>query len=335
MSGAMQLRTSCVEGAAAHRAAAKRRCAGLALLVASMTFSASLHAGYAFDPPGSRARTIPLPDSQLHYIVVGSGPTTLIAVNGGPGFDHHVMSNSRAWAVLAHTRRVVFYDQRDTGQSTFGRSVGELTVDMLVHDLDRLREQLHATKIDLVGWSWGGYLSMAYAVQHPERIAHLALIDPAPPRLAANVRLFEQIFPEITERLGPDAGSAQMSCDAEHVEDRLEMQFYDAQKRSAFIKGGPYVFSDSMCSAAMMDALKVDLSDAVRALHVPTLVVTGRFDAAAAPSQSFALSKSIPAARFHVFERSGHLPFVEQPEEFASVVRAFLDGGAAPAAKGR
>ena len=320
----------CVSGAAKRRPRARRRGATWAMLATYTTFSASLHAGYPFDPAGSRAQTIPLPDSQLHYVVVGSGTTTLIAVNGGPGFDHHIMSNSRAWTILARTRRIVFYDQRDTGQSTFGRSLDELTVDLLVHDLDRLREHLHLSKIDLAGWSWGGYLSMAYAVQHPDRIAHLVLVDSAPPRLANNVSLFDKIFPEISERLRPNETLAEdVTCDAEHTEDFLAMQFYDPQKRNAFLKAGPYVLSDSMCSAAMMDALKYDLSNAVRALSVPTLVITGRFDATVAPSQSFGLSKSIPAAKFRVFERSGHMPFVEQPEEFAGVVKAFLDAGAA------
>jgi proline iminopeptidase len=185
----------CPNLTASRRSPRKRQGASWAILA---TLSLPLHAGPLADPPGSVAQTIPLPESQLHYVVVGSGPTTLIAVNGGPGFDHHIVSNSRAWSILARARRVVFYDQRDTGQSTSGRSVGELTVDLLVHDLDSLREHLHASKVDLAGSSWGGYLSMAYAVQHPDRVSHLVLIDPAPPRLAEDVHLFDKIFPEIT-----------------------------------------------------------------------------------------------------------------------------------------
>jgi len=299
------------------------------------TFSLPLHAGSLADPPGSVAQTIPLPESQLHYVVVGSGPTTLIALTGGPGFDHHIMSNSRAWSILARTRRVVFYDQRDTGQSTFGRFAGELNVDVLIHDLDSLREHLHASKVDLAGWSWGGYLSMAYAVQHPDHVSHLVLIDPAPPRLVANVHLFDRIFPEITERLASDATpEGDVPCDSERTEDYLYMDFYDPQKRKAFLKAGPYAFSESMCIATMMSASKYDLSEAVRALNVPTLVISGRFDAAVALSQSFGLSKSIPNATFRAFERSGHMPFVEQPEEFAGVVQGFLDGGAVKPAAG-
>jgi proline iminopeptidase len=44
-----------------------------------------------------------------------------------------------------------------------------------------------------------------------------------------------------------------------------------------------------------------------------------------APIVSYKLSKTIPGAKFHVFDRSGHMPFQEQPEEFASIVGAFLD----------
>jgi proline iminopeptidase len=301
-----------------------------------LLLSLPVHADSPADPPGAVAHTMPLPDSQLHYVVVGSGPTTVIVVNGGPGFDHHIMSNSRAWRTLAYTRRIVFYDQRDTGQSTFARATDELTVDLLVHDLDRLREHLRAPKVDLAGWSWGGFLSMAYGVQHPDRVAHLVLIDPDPPRLSAQGHLFDKFFPEMIERLASkDTPAGDVPCDGEHVADYLHMEFYDPQKRTAFLKAGPYAFSDSMCIAAMMDALKYDLSEAVRTLEVPTLVISGRFDAAVPPSQSFGLSKSFPNAKFRVFERSGHMPFVEQPEEFAGVVKAFLDGGAATMPAGR
>jgi len=45
-----------------------------------------------------------------------------------------------------------------------------------------------------------------------------------------------------------------------------------------------------------------------------------------APATAYAIHKAIPASRFVVFERSGHLPFYEEPEEFRRVVAEFLSG---------
>jgi proline iminopeptidase len=277
------------------------------------------------DPQGSTAKTLSLPDGQLHYVVLGSRGTPLIAVNGGPGFDHTIMTTSRAWSILAQTRRIVFYDQRGTGQSHSTRYMSSLTVDVLVQDLDRLRQHLGVEKMDLAGWSWGGYLVMAYAVQHPEHVAHLLLIDPAPPKLEDNIYLFDKIFPEIADRQKPNNTPAgKVGCESERIDDYIYMEFYDPVKRDEALKAGPYPFSEPMCTAAMVEAMKHDLTGAMHRLHVPTLVLSGRFDANVAPSQSFKLSKWIPNAQFHAFERSGHMPFVEQPEEFAAVVQAFL-----------
>ena len=59
---------------------------------------------------------------------------------------------------------------------------------------------------------------------------------------------------------------------------------------------------------------------------MPTLVLTGRFDMNVAPSTAWRIHRAIPNSRFAVFERSGHLPFFEEPEAFVSAVEAFLDG---------
>src|SRR5207245_1615572 len=66
-----------------------------------------------------------------------------------------------------------------------------------------------------------------------------------------------------------------------------------------------------------------DLRPALRALIVPTLVVHGRHDAR--PLERAAeVAAAIPNARLVVLERSGHIPFAEQPEEFFPVVEEFL-----------
>jgi len=57
---------------------------------------------------------------------------------------------------------------------------------------------------------------------------------------------------------------------------------------------------------------------------MPALVITGRFDMNVSPRNAWKIHKQIPGSEFVVFERSGHLPFYEEPALFAKAVEVFL-----------
>jgi proline iminopeptidase len=127
--------------------------------------SATVENGQTFDGPGGR----------LYYEVVGSGSgTPLVLVNGGPGFDHTYLHIAAAWDTLAKNRRIIFYDQRGDGGSAPLKPGQSCTLADQIADLEALRTHLVIEKWDMLGHSWGGYLSMAYAARHSEHIAHLA-----------------------------------------------------------------------------------------------------------------------------------------------------------------
>lgn len=84
-------------------------------------------------------------------------------------------------------------------------------------------------------------------------------------------------------------------------------------------------FSQQVCTKVMLDAMKLDLYPALRRLNVPTLVINGRYDANVAPTVAYKISRAIPGARLVYFERSGHSPFVEEPDKFTFEVERFLD----------
>lgn len=59
-------------------------------------------------------------------------------------------------------------------------------------------------------------------------------------------------------------------------------------------------------------------------LTVPTLVLSGVHDTAAAPAESQVLAASLPEGRVHLLPGSGHFPMIEEAEAFAACVRDFL-----------
>jgi proline iminopeptidase len=130
-------------------------------------------------------------DVDLTYWVYGkpTARTPVIAVNGGPGLSHIYMIQNDVWNRLSRERQVIFYDQRGTGKSKNVRGGASMDMPTQVADLEAVRVHFDFPKVDLVGDSFGGFLSMAYAVAHPEHVHKLVLSDSAPPALKDIVHL--------------------------------------------------------------------------------------------------------------------------------------------------
>jgi proline iminopeptidase len=245
----------------------------------------------------------------------------LVAVNGGPGLDHRYMIAAPIWKDMALHRQIVFYDQRGTGRSPGGTGK-QLGVWGMVEDLEALRRRLNVEKIDLVGHSWGGILSMAYAVRYPKHVAHMVLVGSGDAKPAENEFLFDKLYPDIVAEIPLDTSPAgRMGCVEIDAYDK--MSYYD-QRNNVPVAGDPVMFSSETCTTVMLDAIKLDLYPALAKVDVPTLVINGRFDANVAPTVAYRISKAIPDSKLVYFERSGHTPFVEEPEKFALVVERFL-----------
>jgi proline iminopeptidase len=279
--------------------------------------------------PGTveNGKTIAVDGARIYHHILGSRGPHLIVVNGGPGFDHNYLHASPVWHELAANRRIVFYDQRGNGRSPAdNKSAMDLAAQ--VQDLESLRASLGVDRIDLLGHSWGGYLAMAYAARHPKRIASLVIVDSAAPRWSDTLFLFDQVFPETTEAQrqteAAQARGDQKAVDAS-IRLYLSMLFYSPEKRDAFLaNASQYHFNKQVNEAVGRDLATVDLNPELGKFAFATLVMTGRFDINVAPLTAYKIHQAVPGSTFVVFERSGHIPFYEEPKAFLRELNAFL-----------
>src|SRR5262245_59441032 len=278
---------------------------------------------------GPEGRTFKTEGVTIWYEVRGSGAgTPLVLVNGGPGFDHSYLKVSDVWDRMARTRKVVFYDQRGNGKSSVLKEGQPCGLAEQIADLEALRAHLGFEKMDLLGSSWGGYLVMAYAARHPNRIAHLIMVDSAAPKIQDTVFLFKNIFPETTAREDGLAFAVELGDEkaiAADLREYMTMIFYSPQARDAFIaRSGSFVYRQKVNKAVWGDLQRFDLNPELPKFKFATLVVTGRYDFNVAPSVAFAIHKAIPGSEMAIFEKSGHLPFCEEPDAFIQRVEGFL-----------
>ncbi|MHB8528611.1 MAG: prolyl aminopeptidase [Caulobacteraceae bacterium] len=95
-----------------------------------------------------------------------------LVVHGGPGAGSHP-EQRRYFDPKAY--RIILFDQRGAGKS---RPLGETrrnTTDLLIEDMEKLRQRLGIEKWLLQGGSWGSTLALAYAQAHPDRCLGLIL----------------------------------------------------------------------------------------------------------------------------------------------------------------
>jgi proline iminopeptidase len=298
-------------------------CLASLFLAAALCVSASPQHeenGQTFDAPGGK----------IYYEVTGSGSgTPLIVVNGGPGFDHTYLHISTAWDALGKNRHIIFYDQRGDGRSSPLKPGQSCNLADQIADLEALRAHLGFEKWDMLGHSWGGYLSMAYSARYPNHIAHLMIVDSAAPKWSDTLFLFSQIFPEITERRAgytfADEMGDKAASDAS-IHDYLTMLFYSAEKRDAFVaQMGAGAYRKQVFQAVISDLPRFDLNPELSKYKFPVTVMTGRYDINVAPLVAYKIHEAIPGSRFVVFERSGHIPFYEEPDAFVHAAEEFLN----------
>ncbi|MGH7621135.1 MAG: alpha/beta fold hydrolase, partial [Gemmatimonadaceae bacterium] len=98
----------------------------------------------------------------LYHTAFGPpGAPPLVVLHGGPGASHDYLLPQML--ALADDYRLVFYDQRGGGRS---RSDDRTPITWRTHveDLAALVRELGVEPLTLVGYSWGGLLSLLYAI---------------------------------------------------------------------------------------------------------------------------------------------------------------------------
>ena len=155
----------------------------------------------------------------------------------------------------------------------------------------------------VAGVSLGGYVAMEMVRQAPDRIERIALFGTrgsmdVRPRTVVGQGLLATA-PHADPRL-----TAIVAGPAQAMADRVGQTVFERQQRALLARP--------------------DLSEAIAAIHVPTLVAVGDRDRICTPDDARALAGRIPGAQFHLLRACGHLAPLERPGEVTAVLRQWL-----------
>ncbi len=268
----------------------------------------------------------------LHYSVEGQGPPILL-LSGGPGISSEQLSDISKH--LRSTRRCILFDQRGTGRShTTPLDSTTISLHQAMEDITLLLRRIDAGKITIIGHSWGAMLAMSYAINHPRAVAGLVLIGPGPLDMPGYALMEDNITSRASKAEKIFMNEAEDSI-AHHTASKELMRayhktftrflFYDAVRADSLAETIKATLNNAMEELMFRDLARInyDVRAGISRLDIPLLVVCGRQDPVGL-FPTLAIRELNNKARICWIERSGHFPWVEEPEPFYSELFNFL-----------
>jgi len=266
----------------------------------------------------------------LSYERRGSGPL-LVCHPGGPGGS---AAEFRDFAGLDDTFDLVLLSPRGSHGSD---AADDYALDSYVADLEGLREHLGVEQLDLLGFSHGGIVAMAYAAAHRQRIHRLVLAatlavwsDEAEEAMhrTMETRRDEPWFAEAQAAIEEEQAGEFSSSDelVANVQQQIPLYFHrwegneqiGRELAADFAKAEPLHYFNTV------EFPTFDLRPALRTISAPTLVLVGDDDLVAGIVSADAIVRELPDARLVTIRDSGHFLYVEQPEAFRAALADFL-----------
>ncbi|MEJ2691600.1 MAG: alpha/beta fold hydrolase [Candidatus Thiodiazotropha sp.] len=284
----------------------------------SATFTLKLPAKLVSQPP------VPIKVALTKHTLLTSSKRLVEYFTCGQGepviFLTAIAFESSIWRLqieaLANRYRLILPHLPGHGGSIYnGKS---FTFDDLADDLIEVMDQQSIEAAHLVGWCMAGNISQLLAVRHPRRLLSLSLVCTTP----------------------TDARARGLDSDDLSVYSENPLMFYELEFQNIY---GEYFYDNPVvegclshvyqCHAPvksdavlyyMSNLFDFDTQGLLNKISVPTLVISGKWDIAFPPDQVRSLHAGIPGSDYYEFGRSGHMPFLTEPDAFNHILDEFL-----------
>lgn len=256
---------------------------------------------------GVRSKYVQLGAFRIHYFVGGRGQPLVLV--------HGLGANADSWTMLMSSlvrgRQVFAIDLLGFGRSD--QPDVDYSISLQVEVLRQFLESQNLTRVDLGGWSMGGWVTLKFALDYPERIRRIFLIDSAGLRfnLLFDAALFQPATTDqaqlLLDRLTPYASRIPRFVASDLVRLMGPTSWVVQRAMQSMIAGG-------------------DLLDGkLQAICAPVLVLWGKQDALIPLACGEELHREIPQSLLAILDGCGHLaPLLSSHRLLPEIVR-FLE----------
>lgn len=183
----------------------------------------------------------------------------------------------------------------------------------------RFIEHRNYDNIHLLGNSLGGHVALVHILKNPQRIKSLIL--------TGSSGLFENGMGDTYPKRG----------DREYIRKKTELTFYNPAMATEELVNEVFEITNNRLKvikiiALAKSAIRNNLGEELNGIKQPTCLIWGNNDSITPPFVGKEFHKLIPNSELHFIDKCGHAPMMEVPDEFNSILDAFLAKLKTPAA---
>jgi proline iminopeptidase len=272
---------------------------------------------------------------ELYYRQFGEPKAgEVLGLHGGPGATHDYLSPLADLAEGGY--RVTLYDQLGCGRSQVPKNPALFIPEHYVEEVEEFRVKMGLGKPHVIGSSWGGMLAIAYALKYQRNMSTMTTVGglhSVPLTVREMERMKKALPTSVQETLAkyessgeyehPDYKEAVMVFYRKHL-CRLDEWPADLTYSLDHISKPVYGTMNGPNEFTIIGNIRYwDVTDQLRAIRVPTLVLGGRYDEVS-PVVAREIHKNIKGSEITIFPKSSHVSFWEERDAFMKRVLSFL-----------
>ncbi len=187
----------------------------------------------------------------------------------------------------------------------------ETGVNALTKYVEKFIEHRELDKVHLLGNSLGGHVALLFTLRNQQKVKTLIL--------TGSSGLYENGMGETYPKRG----------DYDFIKKKTELTFYDPKVATKELVDEVYGIVNNRLKAIKVialakSAIRNNLSDELREIHVPTCLIWGRNDTVTPPMVAEEFASLIPNTELHWIDKCGHAAMMERPHEFNELLSTFL-----------
>lgn len=262
--------------------------------------------------------TVAVDGAQLVYRRFGKGrPLVVLNGFGATSSDWDPSFIDR----LASSNELILLNNRGIGGSTDDGQPFDIA--KLADDAARVIETLGIERTSVMGWSMGGFIAQAVAVQQRTRIDKLVLLSTDPGGIEADLAS-PAVWSGLIDTSGTPNEQAHRLLFLLFPNDVAESFYREFGDMVAAARAQLPVELLNRQSAAMDAWHRNGVASQLREIGVPVLIATGTEDIVIPASNALKLVNAIPGAWLAQFPHGGHAFVAQYPRALADLINSFL-----------
>lgn len=276
-----------------------------------------------------RSLSVDCDEGRRRVIRAGERGSPVLLLSGA-GVDNALLSWRHLIPALAERHRVFALDWPKQGASRPWH--GHAGHERMLRCVTEVLDHFGLDTVSLVGLSQGGALSLAYAIDEPQRVSRLVAIAPGGVVsfplgvhqllwLSAKVSFLNRTVPNWMLRSRASVRSfvrrGLVPAPPDDFDDLVDEVHAEIRAHGA-------ASSDWQNSSIGFRRMNVDLRPRLHEISCPALFIQGDRDAAIRPKHTQAAAARVPTARFELLPGHGHWPNRQSPDRVNTLIGNFL-----------